>query len=635
MTDPREQAAIIKKHWVRLTRTCNNRCLFCLDSEAQNGAHIPLNHIFAELRKGRKSGANRAILSGGEPTLHPGLINIITTARKIGYDHIQIITNGRMFAYKNFLTNCLASGLSEVTFSIHGHTEKLHDRLTGVNGSYRQTMQALKNAFREKNLIVSVDIVVNKLNVKYLKTIIKKLINIGAREFDILHIIPFGRAWDNRTTLFYDIDKSLPFLRKAFQLSLDPSLHIWANRFPPYALEGFEHLMQHPNKFYEEIKARKEIFRQFLIKGKKMYCHGERCRYCFLENFCHDLITFKQDKKLATVKPPFCTKIGLKAEKYLFNAKTKRQIDDFFKFYMSNRFTIKSGLCASCPFDSECYGYLYETIRKHGFKFFHSVSVNDKIKYYLNKFKLSKKMKKILPIILNNPELSVFHTGFKLDTINLKNRCVIEIIGKIRFTQNQGLFHDILAIGRSILPANGFASLKKLRSLINNTNTRIGYSIRDSSPISIKVYILFDDGLKTNIYSFKRSMRQLGFNINLASLGQRKSILSLEFCKNLKTVSCYKAYDRLPVDMLEHNICKNAYYFIAYNLSEDGCLTSKKLYKIYDKENNDSIVAETKYFLDNGQLHKIVHEDFTGCEIDAVGLRLDDRVKDIYLKVKK
>ena len=35
-----EEAAHEKRNWIRLTAACNNRCTFCLDSDAHNGTNI-------------------------------------------------------------------------------------------------------------------------------------------------------------------------------------------------------------------------------------------------------------------------------------------------------------------------------------------------------------------------------------------------------------------------------------------------------------------------------------------------------------------------------------------------------------------------------------------------------------------
>ena len=71
----RETSAFEKRNWVRLTRLCNNRCTFCLDSDAQDGTMEPTEEIRERIRAGRSQGATRLILSGGEPTVHPDFLD--------------------------------------------------------------------------------------------------------------------------------------------------------------------------------------------------------------------------------------------------------------------------------------------------------------------------------------------------------------------------------------------------------------------------------------------------------------------------------------------------------------------------------------------------------------------------------
>ncbi|MDP1852655.1 MAG: radical SAM protein [Candidatus Omnitrophota bacterium] len=370
----REIIPQVKRHWVRLTRGCNNRCLFCLDKEAHDGSVIPLEKIKADLQKGRGLGIRRVVLSGGEPTIHPDFFNIVNMARTLGYSHIQVITNGRMFAYQSFLKQAIESGVSEITFSLHGHNSRLHDQQTKVPGSFQQSLVALVNALKEKDLIVSVDIVINKINVMYLASILEFFINLGVYEFDLLQVIPFGQAWAKRDILFYDIQKSIKFLRKAFMLSKDPRLHIWTNRFPPQYLEGFEYLIQHPAKLYDEVGGRKDMFNNFLFKGKVMDCKGLRCRFCFLENFCKDLIELKKKNKILSHASPFClgeiNEPGYSGRPavYVQNDQKNKDILKFLDFYIQHRYFLKSKRCKECKHMAGCAGMQCNYIRKHGFE---------------------------------------------------------------------------------------------------------------------------------------------------------------------------------------------------------------------------------------------------------------------------
>lgn len=280
-----ETVAAQKRHWVRLTRGCNNRCLFCLDSDSQDNSLISFQKIKLDLEKGLNKGLLRVVLSGGEPTIHPDFLKIVKQAKKMGYEHIQVITNGRMFFYKRFLQEATEAGLNEITFSIHGHTAKLHDGLTGVKGSFDQAIVALKNVLLNKELIVNIDICINKQNIKYLREILENFINFGVYEFDLLQIVPFGGAWNNRQKLFYNLPKEVSYLKKALELNKDNRLHIWTNRFPVEYLEGFESMIQDPSKLHNEMEGMKGTFNEFLNSGK-IPCTGKRCQFCFMEKFC-------------------------------------------------------------------------------------------------------------------------------------------------------------------------------------------------------------------------------------------------------------------------------------------------------------------------------------------------------------
>lgn len=363
-----------KRLWVRLTRTCNNNCIFCLDKEMQDGTCISLAVIRKKLCNGIKDGLRRVVLSGGEPTLHPQFIKIIELAKKAGYRHIQVITNGRMFSYRDFLRQCVDAGINEATFSLHGFNENGHDKLTGVNGSFRQSLAGLINALNINGLIVSVDIVINKMNVKKLEKIVRFFMKLGVSEFDLLQITPAGSAWKNRRVLFYDVERSLSYLRGVFLLSQDRKLHLWTNRFPAKYLEGFENLIQDPNKLYDEIKGREDAFKGLLRYNKQISCFGQRCAYCFLKDFCTDLKELKHRRLLTTKNLPLCLPEGKYSWKNAaFSLDRKTGIYDFLDFYIRNRYFVKSPRCKNCQSVKKCCGLPIEYAMKYGLRLLNPV----------------------------------------------------------------------------------------------------------------------------------------------------------------------------------------------------------------------------------------------------------------------
>lgn len=355
-----------KRHWVRLTRYCNQRCLFCLDRFAQKGGVVPVESVRRDLIRGRKQGLRRVVLSGGEPTVHPRYLELIALARELGYTHIQTITNGRKFCYPDFLKGAVAAGLDEVTFSLHGPTSELHDRLTRVPGSFVQAVAGLRSALATSGLIVSIDVVINRLNLPVLREHLDFCIGLGVREFDLLALVPFGDAWENHEELYCDFSRpeELSWLRRALELSRRPDLHIWTNRLRPEHLEGFEKLIQPPEKILDEMRGRRKIFARYLDGGKAPDCAGPSCRFCFLEVFCRDLAALLKEGRLPAAAGPLCRDTSTR-EDFCFGP--KKDILDFAQFYIASRYFAKGSTCALCAQAKRCDGIGVRELREKGF----------------------------------------------------------------------------------------------------------------------------------------------------------------------------------------------------------------------------------------------------------------------------
>jgi pyruvate-formate lyase-activating enzyme len=291
----KEHAVHEERIWVRTTYACNNRCIFCLDGDVPPRGHRPKAEVEAEIRERFVPGA-RLIISGGEASIHPDFLDFVKLGRDLGYNWIQTITNGRMFAYKDFAQTATDNGLSEATFSMHGHTSALHDELTGIEGGFKYALRGMVNLLKTGRVVVNVDVVINGLNYRYLDDILDFYMRLGIHEFDLLQIVPFGRAWwpQFRDRMFYDIDEAFPYLNKAFKRASMPGVYIWTNRFPVAYLEDIEELIQDPHKLFDEMRGRRAEFDHFIESGEMLECYPERCRFCFLHDYCAGLVELRR-----------------------------------------------------------------------------------------------------------------------------------------------------------------------------------------------------------------------------------------------------------------------------------------------------------------------------------------------------
>ena len=128
---------------------CNSKCVFCLDAEAQDGRILAFDDITVEIDRGRiEKSATRIVLSGGEASIHPRFADCVRYAKAAGYGWVQTVTNGVRYADRDFYWAAVEAGLDEITFSLHGHTPELHDRLTRTKNGFASLMKAMIRAQR-------------------------------------------------------------------------------------------------------------------------------------------------------------------------------------------------------------------------------------------------------------------------------------------------------------------------------------------------------------------------------------------------------------------------------------------------------------------------------------------------------
>lgn len=106
----RERSAVVADdpppHWdyrwfyvVNATETCDVRCPVCLNPcpEDGSGGFLPLAEVETVLRNVRHGGRRAVILSGGEPTMHPQITELVRRFAQHGF-RVGMATNGKRIA---------------------------------------------------------------------------------------------------------------------------------------------------------------------------------------------------------------------------------------------------------------------------------------------------------------------------------------------------------------------------------------------------------------------------------------------------------------------------------------------------------------------------------------------------------
>jgi len=184
-----------KKLIVNVTYVCNNHCTFCaVGTRTQIDGHPTRQR--EHLAKYRRHGVKMVDFDGGEPTLNPELIPLIRYASKIGYDRINVTTNGRLCAYEKYAKDLVTSGLTTLLFSVHGPDAKSHAQQVGVAEAFEQTVQGIENCvrFAPEGVELGMNITITKGNHDKLPEVAQLAFDLGLAWLNIQFLTPFGRA---------------------------------------------------------------------------------------------------------------------------------------------------------------------------------------------------------------------------------------------------------------------------------------------------------------------------------------------------------------------------------------------------------------------------------------------------------
>jgi MoaA/NifB/PqqE/SkfB family radical SAM enzyme len=129
---------------VEVTTHCNSSCSHCfVRARGPQRSSLAPNLVRTIVREGYKTGYRHLHVTGGEPLLWEGLMDILDYAFVLGYEAAFLNTNGTLLTPEVSRKLAAHSGLA-VSVSLQG-PRRLHDRMRG-KGSHDRALKGIDNA---------------------------------------------------------------------------------------------------------------------------------------------------------------------------------------------------------------------------------------------------------------------------------------------------------------------------------------------------------------------------------------------------------------------------------------------------------------------------------------------------------
>lgn len=146
------------------TNRCDLSCWYCFfyakkDGEIYEPTIEQVRTMLERAKNVKPVGANAVQFTGGEPTLRDDIIEMIKIAKELGYDHVQLNTNGiRLAKEPEFCKRIREAGVNTLYLSFDGVTPKTNPK------NYWEVPDAIKNCRTAGIGVVLVPTLINTVN---------------------------------------------------------------------------------------------------------------------------------------------------------------------------------------------------------------------------------------------------------------------------------------------------------------------------------------------------------------------------------------------------------------------------------------------------------------------------------------
>jgi MoaA/NifB/PqqE/SkfB family radical SAM enzyme/DNA-binding transcriptional ArsR family regulator len=221
---------------LRMGTVCNFNCVYCLVGSEKKFVR-PVAEIEEDLALGRRAGLLGVALTGGEPTLHPGLFDVLARCRSHGYERIILVTNGSLLAEARNVDRLLEAGVT--TFGISYDTA---DAATANRLWRREAFAAVEaglgNVLDRPEIPLGTIGVITRATMHQLEDLVRRLDTLtrgrgGLYYFNLDFVMPEENAWEHRDALVPDYREVAPHLTAALDLAAELGLPLTYRGVPP------------------------------------------------------------------------------------------------------------------------------------------------------------------------------------------------------------------------------------------------------------------------------------------------------------------------------------------------------------------------------------------------------------------
>ena len=326
--------------WV-ITGKCNSRCIHCWSKKSAEEVEYPL--ALSLVNQFKELEVSRVIISGGEPLLHPHLLDILREIKRANIN-ISLYTNGSLLTHSiinKFQT--LFTKFDVVQISLDGPDREVYF-LQRQQDFFNDVVHSIKY-IASSSFIVRIHFVATPINVEKIFETFKFVNNLGANSFVVSKVYPLLNGM--KLAKMLDENKYLHEIIKCIKFRIDNKTETSFKAYLPFKF------IQYLNEYYNILY---KIFPQFFNSLGNLWINPPEGNSFLLispEGNVYPGTTLEEDKYFAgNVKDTPLYKIWEEGKNW---------------DALRNKFSLTNVKCGKCKLYPLCEGYdIYSSIYKFG-----------------------------------------------------------------------------------------------------------------------------------------------------------------------------------------------------------------------------------------------------------------------------
>ena len=202
---------------IEIIKTCPNKCLFCSSKSTPESKEIlNLETIKKIVTDAKTLGAKSIHLSGGEPFMHPEILEIAEFTKSLGLA-LNIYTSGitieqSKYSYLNreALRNLKLIGVDKLIFDVQAASSELYNTLMGTTGQFKNLLKSIEQS-NKLGFWTEFHYIPTKLNEADFENVLKLALSSGAKGVSVLRFVNQGRGRENQKVLEMSMEELIAF----------------------------------------------------------------------------------------------------------------------------------------------------------------------------------------------------------------------------------------------------------------------------------------------------------------------------------------------------------------------------------------------------------------------------------------